>query len=227
MWESVLRQDRDLRTNQEADSGGVPLESLLDELRLGGDHYRQPLLLALERFFAIREADRIGLNITDESRDEAEIAFRRERDFHGAPQVEQWMKENGLDRNRFDALMRDEARVKVVHERVRLVSGSCLPDQLRLSGDYPRLLTRAAKKERVLEAFGFKNLSLENANLTEEELVRWYFEQVLGRPVPVDVSTHSRSLGFADPHAFRRALLREYFFRRFTPQNINAADANR
>jgi hypothetical protein len=227
MWESVLRQDRDLRTNQEANSEGVPLESLLDELRLRGDPYRQPLLLALERFFAIREADRIGLNITDESRGEAEIAFRRERDFHGAAEVEQWMKENGLDRNRFDALMRDEARMKVVHERVRLVSGSCLPDQLRLSGDYPRLLTRAAKKERLLEAFGSKNLSLENAKLTEEELVRWYFEQVLGRPVPADVSTYSQSLGFANPHAFRRMLLREYIYRRFTPESVNGAEGDR
>ena len=227
MWESVLRQDRNLRTDKQADSDGVPLESLLDELRLKGDQYGQALLLALERFFAIREADRIGLNIADESRGEAETAFRRLRDFHGAAQVEQWMKENGLERNGFDALMRDEARVKMVHERVRLVSGSCLPDQLRLSGDYPRLLARAAKKERFLKSFGFKNLSLDNAKVTEEELLRWYFEQVLGRPVPIDTTTYSQSLGFGNSHAFRRALLREYLYRRFAPEGVNGAGGDR
>lgn len=227
MWESVLRQDRDLRTNQQAESDGVPLESLLDELRLKGDQYQQSLLLALERFFAIREADRIGLNITDESRADAETTFRRERDFQGAAQVERWMKENGLDRNGFEALMRDEARVKMVHKRVRLVSGSCLPDQLRLSGDYPRLLTRAAKKERLLKSFGFKNLSLEHAKVTEEELLRWYFEQVLGRAVPADPSVYAQSLGFGNSHAFRRALLREYIYRRFAPEGVNGAESDR
>lgn len=227
MWESVLRQDRDLRTDQQADSNGVPLESLLDELRLKGDQYHHALLLALERFFAIREADRQGLNITEESRGEAEMAFRRERDFHEAAQVEQWMKENGLDPNAFDSLMGDEARVNMVHERVRLVSGSCLPDQLRLSGDYPQLLARAAKKERLLESFGFKNLCLENAEVTEEELLRWYFEHVLERPVPVETSTCSQSLGFGNSHSFRRALLREYVYRRFAPEGANGAGGDR
>ncbi len=227
MWEAVLRQDRHLRTDRQAEAEGVPLESLLDELRLKGDEGRQSLRLALERFFAIREADRIGLNITDESREEAERTFRRERDFHSASQVEHWMKENGLNRNGFDALMRDEARLKMIHERVRLVSGSCLPDHLRLSGDYPRLLARAAKKELLLKSFGFKNLSLENAKVTEEELLRWYFEQVLGRPVPVDPSTYSQSLGFDTSHAFRRALLREYVYRRFAPEGVNGAGSDR
>lgn len=226
MWESVLRQDRDLRTDQGAESGGVSLELLLDELRLKGDEDQEALLLALERFFAIREADRLGLNITDEARGEAQMAFQRERGLPGAPEIEQWMKENGLNRNNFDALMGDEARVRKVHERVRLVFSSCMPDQLRLSGDYPRLLNRAAKKQRLLESFGFKNLSLENAGVTEEELLRWYFDQILGRPLPVDTSTYARNLGFAHPHAFRRALLREYVYRRFAPEGVNGAGSD-
>ena len=35
----------------------IVLESLLDELRLEGEQYEQHSLMALERFFAIREAD--------------------------------------------------------------------------------------------------------------------------------------------------------------------------
>ena len=226
MWESVLRQDRDLRTDQEAESAGVPLELLLDELRLKGDEYQEALLLALERFFAIREADRLGLNITNETRGETQMAFQRERGLPGAPEIEQWMKENGLDRNNFDALMGDEARVRKVHERVRLVSSSCMPDQLRLSGDYPRLLNRAAKKQHLLSSFGFKNLSLENAGVTEEELLRWYFDQILGHPAPADITSYGQRLGFAHPHAFRRALLREYVYRRFAPEGVNGAGSD-
>jgi hypothetical protein len=217
MWEAVLRNDRGLRTERETDAGGVPLESLLEELRLKGDQYQQSHLLALERYFAIREADRQRLNITEESREEAELSFRQERDLHTAAQLDQWMKENGLDRHRFEALMSDEARLKMVRERAWLGSDGCLSDQIRLSGEYPQLWKRAAKKEQVLAAFGSKNLSLENAEVTEEELFRWYFEQVLERPVPVDISAYAQRVGFTHLHAFRRAVLREYAYRRFAP----------
>ena len=218
MWEAVLQNDRDLRTDNEAGPAGVSLESLLDELRLNGEPDQQSQLLALERFFAIREADRKGLKVTEESREEAELSFRRERDLQEANQLERWMEKNGLDRHSFAALMADEARLKMVHERVRLDSGNCLPDQLRVSGDYPELLKRAAKKEAVLASFGFKNLSLETAGVTEEELIRWYFEQVLKRALPGDVSAYAESLGFTHPYAFRRALLKEYVYRRFAAE---------
>ena len=225
MWESVLQRNRELRIDQQTAAGTATLESLLDEARLEGDRYREHRLLALERFFAIREADRLGLKVTDESRAQAELAFSREHDLHSAAEVAQWMEENGLDRNAFDALMRDEARVRMVHERVRLVSGSCLPDQLRLTGDYARLMARAEKKEQLLESFGVRNASLENAEVTEEELFRWYFEQILGRSVPADCGAYSRSLGFDDPHDFRRALVREYIYRRLMPESSNGAAA--
>jgi hypothetical protein len=130
-----------------------------------------------------------------------------------------------LDGHAFDALMSDEARLKMVHERVRLASDSCLPAQLRLSGDYPRLWERAAKKEHVLAGFGGKNLSLEAAELTEEELFRWYFEQVLGRTVPADISAYAERLGFTHPYAFRRVLLKEFIYRRFEPEvKVTARD---
>ena len=220
MWEAVLQNDRDLRTDRET-NGGVSQESLLDELRLAGEEYHQSQMLALERFFAIREADRQGLKVTDESREEAEIAFRADRDLQAPKRFDQWKKENGLDAHSFAALMADEARLKMVHDRVPLPSGSCLPDQLRVSGAYPELLKRAARKEQFLASFGFKNLSLETAEVSEEELFRWYFEQVLERPVPVDVSAYAESVGFTHPYAFRRALLKEYVYRRFEPKQEN------
>lgn len=221
MWETVLRQDGALRTERDTESSVAALESLLDELRLEGDQSKQHRLLALERFFAIRESDRLGMKVTDGARRDAEFAFRRERDFSDTAQVEGWMKENGMSPGDFDALMRDEARVRWIHQRVQGVSASCLPDQLRLSGDYVRLLTRAAKKERLLESFGFKNPSLENAELTEDQLLGWYFEEIPGQPVPIDIDTYSLSLGFANLHAFRRTLLREYLYRHFEQRNKN------
>jgi hypothetical protein len=221
MWDSVLKQGSEHGTDPKIDPNMVTLESLLDELKVEGDRYKQHQLIALERFFAIRESDRLGMKVTDRSRKDAELAFRRERGFSDTVQVAEWMNENGMSAGEFDALMIEEARVRWVHQRVQHVTGSCLPDQLRLSGDYVRLLARAAKKERLLESFGFKNPSLKAAELTEDQLFRWYFEEVLGKPVPPDPDTFAASFGFADPHAFRRALLKEYLYRRLEQASAN------
>ena len=219
MWESAWRHGGELRFDANAEPSVVALESLLDELRLEGDQYKQHSLLALERFFAIREAERLGMTVSKERRRKTEIVFRRERDLVDVAQVERWMNDNDLNDHQFDTLIMDEARVRWVQQRAQFASLSCLPEQLRLSGDYPRLVARAVAKDRLLESLGLKNPCLENADLTEDELLHWYFKDLLGRPVPPDPSDHSRSLGFASSDAFRRALLKEYLYRRFEHQN--------
>ena len=219
MWESAWRQGGELRSDSEAQPIVVIQDSLVDELRLEGDQYKYHCLMALERFFAIREAYRLGMTITNECRRETERTFRRERDLVESAQVERWINQNGLGYNDFDSLMLDEARVSWVHQLTQSISATCLAEQLRLSGDYPRLAARAVAKDRLLESLGVKNPCLEDAELTEKQLLHWYFEELLRRPVPDDANSHARNLGFATPDAFRRALIKEYLYRRFEHQS--------
>ena len=226
MWESAWPECGELHFDSNAQPSVVDSESLLDELRLEDDRYGQLRMIALERFFAVREAYRLGMAVTDECRREAELLFRQERSLLDIAQVERWMNDNGLSYREFDALMMDEARVRWVHQLAQFTSASSLPEQLRLSGDYPRLLARAVAKDRFLEFRGFQNPCLESADLTEDQLLHWYFEERLGRPVPPDPNNW-RNLGFASPDAFRRALLKEYLYRRFEHQKKNAPDGAR
>jgi hypothetical protein len=226
MWEATWRRSGELRFDSNAQPRIVFIESILDELRLEGGQYKQHSLLALERFLAIRDANRLGMVVTKRCRNEAELEFRRDRDLVEQAQFEQWMIENGLSRSEFDALMADEARVRWFHDRTEFVSASCLPEQLRISGDYPRLVRRAMAKDRLLESRGLKNPCLENANLSEKQLLRWYFEELLHQPVPDNLNRYARDLGFASPDAFRRTLLKEYLYRRLrggTRQSITSS----
>ena len=75
MWESAWRQSGELRFESNAEPSVIALESLLDELRLEGDQYKQHSLLALERFFAIREAERAGMTVSNERRRERKSLF--------------------------------------------------------------------------------------------------------------------------------------------------------
>lgn len=227
MWESARQQSGELRFDSNAEPSVVQLESLLDELRLEGDQYKQHSLLALERFFAIREANRLGATPTNQFRNETESEFRRDRDLVEDAQLERWMTDNGLSQSQFDMLLADEARLRWFHRRAQFISLNCLPEQLRLSGDYPRLLDRALAKDRLLEFFGLKNPFLDSVNLTEKQLLHWYFEEVLGRPVPHNPNSYSRNLGFANPDAFRRALLKEYLYRKLDHKGKNALENTR
>jgi hypothetical protein len=227
MWESAWRQGGELRYDAGAEPSVVALGSLLDELRLEGDQYKQHILLGLERFFAIREANRLGMVVTKRCQNEAELAFRQERDLIDSGRLERWMNETGLSHSEFDALMIDEASLRWFHHRAQSISATFLPEQLRLSGDYQRLLARATAKDRCLESCGLKNPSLQSANLTESQLVHWFFEELLHRSVPHDPNSYSRSLGFASSDAFRRTLLKEYLYRRFGCTDENAPDNTR
>lgn len=224
MWETAWRQCGEFRLDSNAQPSVVDPESLLDELRLEGDQYKQHRMIALERFFAVREAYRLGMTVSNERRREAERAFRRERDLVDTAQVERWMNENDLSYSNFDALMTDEARVRWVHQLAQFMAASSLLEEVRLSGDYPRLLARAIVKDRLLESLGLQNPCLASAALTEDQLLRWYFEELLARPVPSDSSDYWRGLGFASPQAFRRAVLKEYLYRRLEHQEQEASE---
>jgi hypothetical protein len=215
MWETACRQFGKLRSDSAGDASAIRLESLLEELRLEGEQYEHHILLALERFLAIREANRLGMSITSRGRSKSELAFRRERDLVDDAQLERWMSENDLSRSEFDLLVDDEARVEWFHQRARFISVSCLPEQLRRSGDYSRLAARAVAKARSLDSVGLNFPCLKDANLTENQLLRWYFEEVLHQRVPENPNSYARKLGFMRPEAFRRALLREFLYRRF------------
>jgi hypothetical protein len=218
MWESAWRQSGELRFDANTHPGAVVLEPILDELRLEGDQFKQHRLAALERFLAVREADRLGVKVTDGRRKEAEQAFRRERNLGDVAELERWMNNNGLKRHEFDTLMMDEARARWIQQRFQFAAVSRLADELRLSGDYPRLVARALAKDGLLESLGLKHPCLSSAGLTENQLLNWYFEELLHRPLPDDVISYARELGFASPDAFRRALLKEYLYRRFERQ---------
>ncbi|MGH8095191.1 MAG: TfuA-like protein [Chthoniobacterales bacterium] len=218
-WDTAWRQcGGEIRFRLDTEPGTFDLESLLDEVRLAGNLYHEQTLIALERFFAIREAHRIGMKVTSVLRKRTEIAFRRERGLIGDAEFQGWMRVNDFGRNDFDAVLDDEARVRWVHQLAQFVSVTRLPEQLRLSGDYPKLLARALAKGRWLESSGLTNPSLEDAGLTESQLLHWYFQAVLGRKFPNDRDECAHALGYASSHALRRALIKEYLYRRAEEQ---------
>jgi hypothetical protein len=191
---------------------------------LEGTKYKEHRIAARERFFALREAERLRLNVDEQRKSAIALEFRQERDLMDVAAFERWLNDNNLKDDQFDALMDDEARVKWVQKLADFASRTRLPEQLRLSGDYPRLVARAVHKHRVLQSARTRSLGLESIGLSYSELLQWYFKTVLRQAVPADIDKYIRDMGFASPDAFRRALLKEYLYRRCERQKETSAE---
>ena len=206
MWEQARCYAGDLRVDLEHGTTTMLLDELLDELRLEGGAYGRSYREALARLLAIDEAERQRMPLSAEMVEKTTEAFRRERGLLTAADVERWCNANYISWERFISLMEDEARLRWVQELARSEVMGLLPDHLRMTGEYPPLVEQAQRKKRTLESDGIPNPGLATHGLSEHELMRWYFEDRLGRPVEPDLLSYARTTGFPDEDAFRRGL---------------------
>lgn len=179
-------------------------EALLDELRLEGpSRYEAAVRAGHERAWALEQARAEGFEASDEQIEAvwAELILR-----HGLDSAEKrraFCEERGLHDEELVRFLREEAAVRYVRERRSGGGLRATLDQLRLSGDYPRLARRAAEKlERAAE--------VPREEPTEAEVVRWYYEERLGVPVPADLAEEARRLDLPHREVWIEILRREY-----------------
>jgi hypothetical protein len=191
-------------------------DELLDELRLLGDDYAIERERALNRVLAaelaLRQGDTLGAAAVEELIRDA----RRDHGLEDEERLDQWLARNGMSREGFTGLMQDEAQVRMILARYRGWIPKYLYDSLRLSSRYETLDARARAKHDLLARWGLASPALADAGMSESELWHWFFETVLGRPVPEDLAGYATSLDYPDVDLMRRAALRELLYRRRT-----------
>jgi hypothetical protein len=130
---------------------------------------------------------------------------------------QEWMAANNLNSRQMAGLLEDEARVEWIRTLAAFDANAYLLDHLRVTGDFPRLMGRAATKQSVLESSGLSDPTLTDVGLDSGRLLRWHFEERLGLAVPADVGDYCKGLGFDGEDAFQLSLLREYCFLQSLP----------
>jgi hypothetical protein len=109
--------------------------------------------------------------------------------------------------------LKDELLVDMLCDALRGPMERCAIDQLRIGGDYARLLARARAKRSALLAADDKGDS-DDGGLGELNAIAWYFGERFGAQLPNDVGAYAARLGFKEGTAFRRAVLDEFRFQR-------------
>ena len=207
MWESAWRLAGD---SDQTDS--VQLDAVLEELRLEGERFLDVQQAAMLRCLAIKHSYVQGLGETNGQAEMAATRFWRARHVAGEDAREDWLRANDLDDLRLSGLLDDEARVAWIKSLAALDASGYIIDQLRVSGDYPRLIARAREKQRSLAERGLEDAGAADAGVATDDLVRWYFEDRLGRTVPDDLNDYCRTYGIESRAALERALGREFVY---------------
>lgn len=189
----------------------VPLDLLLDELRLTGTRYYDAHQRTSLRYLALSEARRRNVAPTSELLRQMLAEFQQARGLQTPDDLRRWLEEHHISEGRLESLLRDEALVQLARNQIEAEIVARLPDHFRLSGSYRALIDRALDKQHTLTRLGLDNPSIEDAGITEQELVSWYLARQ--ERAPSQWSTwHPRADGFDDEEAFRRAALREYCY---------------
>jgi hypothetical protein len=198
----------------QAHDGEVPAvlpTSLREEMQVEGS-YTRVQHGALLRFLAGNEAVRQSIEVSGEQLQQTGDRWRDRRGLTDLAAFRDWLGQADLTVDGFSERLREETLLQLVKSWAAADVESRIRDELLMSGEYDRLLARAGDKERVLSTRGLVNPALSDTGLAREDLLRWYFEERLGRPVPGDLARYARDNGFEDDLSLRRAVLREYCY---------------
>ncbi|MEZ5936426.1 MAG: TfuA-like protein [Alphaproteobacteria bacterium] len=184
---------------------------LLDEIRLDDacDDLRRAALL---RRLALDEADRHGLGIAEDEHRDAAMAFRSARKLQRGADLRAWLEAHDLERRDVDRLVQEGLLLdKVSHLHGHRVTEHMI-DQLRLCGRYRPLIERARAKRQALAPIA------KNPELPDDiRALTWYFS-ACGMVPPDDLDIYARRRGFRDGADFRRAVARDYLFRKISDE---------
>jgi hypothetical protein len=190
-------------------------DRVLEELRLEPDTYIAVRDRALLRLLAAREAARRRHAVDAGARRERLVRLRVRHGLFSRAALDRWLETNAIDGGQLERMVDQEAQLEAIGARAAPGMSGQLLDELRLRNDFSRFAERARSKQEFLEAHGLDHPDTDDSHLPPPAVTRaWYFEQLLGQPLPDDVDAAARELGFVDRADFDRALRREWLYSR-------------
>ncbi|HZF33171.1 MAG TPA: TfuA-like protein [Candidatus Angelobacter sp.] len=213
LWDAVERQFGAGDADDSPVAAAAPRNGIFDELRLDAKLHERLRNSATIRAFSRRVAEDEGVEPTMAELQVATRDFRKRMEFQSAADLETWLRDRDLSRDQFMRLMGDEARRQRLDVAHAAAIEDALVDELALADAHARLRSRADEKHAVLGARGLEQPTLEDAGLTEAELIAWFLDQCGRDPGDDDAEQLARTLGFIDKDDLLRAALREYCYR--------------
>ena len=190
----------------------LPLEELVDELRLDPEAFHRASRRALLRMLAVRETRRRRMEITPGMVRDRKIAFRLQQRLFNRNATDEWLARNQMSEVDLDQLAEEEARLDALSSETARGVRDYLISELRSSDEFARMLERARDKRETLSSLGLMHAQPGELDVAPPQLLAWYFESRLKTSIPDDLDAYIARLGLAHRDAFYRILIREHVY---------------
>ncbi|HEX3291355.1 MAG TPA: TfuA-like protein [Gaiella sp.] len=184
-------------------------EAILDELRLDPEAYRRLLDRSLLTALARNAAAAVGVDVSGWAQETALGADRRRRGLLEPEDLDAWLAARDLGRTDLPAVSRRLAVLRWAEEAHRDAIAGEVALALRSDTPYAALAERAERKRRELAAQPMGCA----ADVSDNDLIAWYFEECLGAEVPVALDAWATAHGWRRVADLVRALRAERTFR--------------
>jgi len=212
VWELDYEAAHSLPHDLGNGAGVLLVQDILDELRLTPDAYAQAQREALSRALLIREGRRQKGRAGKSEKESALRSWLGEQKIG----LKKALENHRIRDTELDSFLEEEALVRWTSAALDDIARSHLLNALRSHGRLAPLIERAEAKQRVLQAVGKEQSTLETSGIPPAALLGWFWQQAFpGQWQTVAPGVLAEKMGFADVSEMNRALLREYLFRRY------------
>jgi hypothetical protein len=206
-WEEARRSVEVAGGDETGPTADAALDAVLDEARLDPDAYKRLADRSLLTALARNAAASSGVDVSPWAHEAALEEERRARGLLEPEDLDTWLDENDLDRTDLPEIGRRLAVLRWARDAHRDAVAGEMTLAVRSDDTYIGLADRAERKRDVLAA-----LPSDRAAPDDEELVRWYFRERLGRQVPVALDAWATANGWRHVAELVRALRGEWWF---------------
>ncbi|HLJ68089.1 MAG TPA: YcaO-like family protein [Chloroflexota bacterium] len=186
--------------------------AVLEELKLLPKRFERVKAEAISRRTLLAEAERGGLPLEQAVLDRELGLLQTTHGLQTERELDEWRERQDLSEERLRQVLANQGAVR--RAAVALEHGLLEPmvETLQLSGEYAMLKRRAQDKQEKLDSAGLSRIGPGAVGTSTPELLEWYFKERLSAPVPRDLASYARLLGFMEPRELVTAILREYCY---------------
>ncbi len=180
-------------------------QKVINQLSLKPDQYERFLDKALIRRLVNRQSNELNNHQAIKA---AFSRFRAENHLYSRDLLMDYLTRIELDESQLTVLMREVSQLESIKQEAGDMRTAVI-DQLKLDGQYPKLLQLADQK---LEAIGTEKYATQCVDVDRATVLSWYFEQQLGEQIPVQLAGHLDKTGFSSVEEFYRSIVEDYVY---------------
>jgi hypothetical protein len=194
------------------DDAAIPVQAILDELRLDPELFNELSAQAVIRSVLLGEADRRRVSVDRKAKLKILGELRGKLGLGRKSDLDAWAKRNMLTEDGLETMVDEDARI----ERVAQAPGASLDRHiiaiLQSRDHYAALAKRAINKRGILQKLSSDQEDGTSWGLSPPSMLNWFFGRQRNQPAPEDIDSFVQTLGLSSRQDFYRLLADEYVY---------------